>query len=117
MILSANESDAPDRHHRRSAPPAIAKKGASYLSFDRQSVGRIDRSRFAQARPQAHYAAQRLARAAHAFRPPLPGIGHWRSNRCTAAIAVGHKIVEATGRQAEVETFLRAGTDIGMGTR
>jgi hypothetical protein len=76
MILSANESAAPDPHHRRSGLQGIAKKGAVYVSFDWQSVGRIDRSRLAQARLQAHYAAQWLARAARAFLPPRPEDGH-----------------------------------------
>ena len=46
------------------------------MSFDWQSVGRIDRSRLTQARLQAHHAAQWLARAARAFLPPRPEDGH-----------------------------------------
>jgi len=47
--------------------------------------------------------------------PALPAVGHWHANRFTAAIATGHKIVQAADRQAEVETFLQVATDVMTG--
>jgi hypothetical protein len=47
--------------------------------------------------------------------PALPKVGHWHAHHFTAAVAVGHKIVAVADRQAEVETFLRAATDIMTG--
>src|SRR4029079_16041101 len=59
-----------------SGPAAAASGGRSMNALHWRPVGRVDLARLREARMQAYYAAQWLARTARAYVPPQPDDGH-----------------------------------------
>lgn len=46
--------------------------------------------------------------------PKLPRLGHWHTPEFTAAIVPAHKILTASNRQSETDSFLTAAVDIAL---